>query len=80
MEGKKVVLIAPYGFIYIGIFHEEKGYGCRLDEAFNIRYWAARPHGLPQLAQEGVINDDKIDAVSTVYLSNYIALYPALYG
>jgi hypothetical protein len=75
LEGQKVVFIAPYGFVYVGILHCLMDGSFCLSEADNVRYWAKRAGGLPQLAREGYLEEDEIDPVGEVYLGGYVALY-----
>ena len=73
--GQKVVAVLPSGFVHVGTLHEDGGQYV-LTDAFNLRYWAKRDGGLPQLAQEGLIAEDKTDHIQSVYFDAAVFFYP----
>ena len=58
--GKSVLVVSSNGFIHAGVLDQE-GSRLYLREAKNIRYWCKRDGGLPELARNGFLPDDKID-------------------
>jgi hypothetical protein len=72
--GKKVLAILPNGFIYFGLLEQECG-SFKLTNASNLRYWKTRESGLPEFADKGPVDDDKIDRISSsVYFESYISM------
>lgn len=66
LVGKKVLVILPGRFIYIGTL-EQHGEHYVLNDAQNIRYWKERPNGLGDLAKSGPLSGDKIDDCPPVW-------------
>ena len=58
--GKSVLVVSTNGFIHAGMLDQD-GSRLYLLEAKNIRYWCKRDGGLPELARNGFLPDDKID-------------------
>ena len=78
LDGKKVIAVLPYGFIFLGKMHDLGG-RFRLTEASNIRFWVKRNGGLPELAEKGPINGDRIDPCGDVFFDNALFFYPIEY-
>ena len=64
METVYRIVILPRGWVYVGEFHQE-GTQCRLENAFNIRYWGTS-RGLGELAEGGPTDKTKLDPAGTV--------------
>lgn len=64
--GKKVLVILPGRFIYMGTL-EQEGEHCVLKDAKNIRYWKDRDNGLGGFAAKGPVPGDKIDDCPPVW-------------
>ena len=72
--GRKVIVISTNGFVYAGILEQYGNLLC-LREASNIRYWSKRDGGLPELAQNGFCDQDKIDKINgLVVLHSVVAI------
>lgn len=72
--GKRVIAILPYGFVFAGDLSKRGAY-FKLSDAVNIRYWAKRDGGLPELASKGFVSEDCIDSCfSPVIFEAYIAM------
>ena len=70
--GKSVLAVSTHGFVHTGVLDQEGSY-LYLREAKNIRYWAKRDGGLPELAEKGFVPDDRIDNChSFVWLSSLV--------
>jgi len=73
--GKKIIVILPGRFIYMGTLEQHGDYFV-LNDAQNIRYWKGRKNGLGGLASDGPVSGDKIDDCPAVWFraSEEIAL------
>lgn len=60
LNDKKVMVVSTNGFIHVGTLKEIDGYRF-LIEAVNIRYWSKRSGGLPEVAKNGFVGEDRID-------------------
>ncbi len=70
--GKSVLAVSTNGFVHTGVLDQEGPY-LYLREAKNVRYWVNRDGGLPELANNGFLLDDKIDDChSFVWLSSLV--------
>ena len=70
--GKPVLVASAHGFVHTGILDQEGPY-LFLRQAANVRFWSKREGGLPELARDGYLEDDKIDPCdSDVYLSSIV--------
>jgi len=66
LVGKKVLVMLPGRFIYMGTLELVGGYHVFYD-AQNIRYWTDRKNALGGLAKKGLLEDDKIDDCPPVW-------------
>lgn len=66
LVGKKVLVILPGRFIYIGTL-EQHGEHYVMNDAQNVRYWKERKNALGGLAKYGPISGDKIDDCPPVW-------------
>lgn len=72
--GKRVIAILPYGFVFVGDLSQCGAY-FELANAVNLRYWAKRDGGLPDVAINGFVADDRIDRChSPVIFEVYVAM------
>ncbi|MEW8358646.1 MAG: hypothetical protein AB2662_12025 [Candidatus Thiodiazotropha sp.] len=85
LHNSYVIAILPFGFVHHGNLLDLGNRFC-LEDARNIRYWRQREGGLPQLANEGFMQDpnetdnktDVIDEVTgTIHFESFICLYPS---
>lgn len=80
LVGKKVMVILPGRFIYIGTL-EQHGVHCVLNDAQNLRYWKERENGLGDFAKSGPVRGDNIDDCPPVWFrsSGEIAIIECQY-
>ena len=72
--GQRVLVILPHGFVYFGNLNQRYG-ELELLDACNVRYWEKREGGLPEFADSGPSENDKIDRVHTsVIIGQYVAM------
>ncbi len=72
--GKRVLAVSTHGFVHVGLLGQE-GTHLYLTDAKNIRYWSKRDGGLPELAEKGFLEDDRIDKChEPVWLSSLVFL------
>jgi hypothetical protein len=57
-KGKRIVILQR-GWVYVGDYYQ-KGYECRLENAFCIRRWGTL-QGLGELAQKGPLSETKME-------------------
>lgn len=73
LNGKKVLVVLPHGFIYFGKLRQ-CGEWFTLSDASNLRYWEGRDNGLPEFVNEGPNGDDKIDPCADYTFSDHIGM------
>ena len=66
LVGKRVMVILPGRFIYLGTLDQKDDYFV-LNDAQNVRYWTKRANALGGLAQTGPIDGDLIDDCPAVW-------------
>ncbi|MES9825447.1 MAG: hypothetical protein ABW127_13560 [Candidatus Thiodiazotropha endolucinida] len=85
MHNLYVIAILPFGFVHHGKLLDLGNRFC-LEDARNIRYWRQRDGGLPQLANQGFMQDpnvtnEKMDVIDEVtgkiHFESFICLYPS---
>ena len=64
--GKKVLVILPGRYIYIGTLEQVDEHGV-LRDAKNLRYWETRENGLGEFAQDGPKSGDNLDDCPPVW-------------
>lgn len=72
LDGEKVVMALANGFVFVGRL-STSNHGFRLDDAQNVRFWAKREGGLPELAMNGRIAGDELDTISgPIFTQTYL--------
>lgn len=75
LNGKRALVILPYGFIYFGLLTDLSGdleTGYALTDAANLRGWETRDEGLSEFIEKGPIAADNIDPIGTIYFDSAV--------